>query len=135
MTLYSAQDRFCNDQAITATAKSEDVIFAGPGDDGSGEKMDIDVIVTEAFNNLTSLQVQLRTDDNSGMSSPTVLYETAAIPLASLVVGYKFAIKGIPPGCEDYLDLNFIVVGTAPTTGKIYAAKTPYSADNSPSFS
>lgn len=134
MGIYDKQAEFCEDQAITASARSENVIFVGPGDYGSGEQSVIDVFVTEDFDNLTSLNVKLETDDDEAFGSPTELYNTGEVLLADLVAGYKFKIKGIPPGCEDWLALYFTVTGTAPTAGKITAGITPVSQDNDPSF-
>jgi hypothetical protein len=134
MTLYDKRNTLSDDQAITASARSENVLYVGPGDFGGGNKMDLDVIVTEAFDNLTSLNVKLETDDDEGFGSPKALYDTGEVVLADLVIGYKFTIKAIPPGCEDYLALYYTVTGTNPTVGKIFASLTPHSQDNNPSF-
>lgn len=134
MGIYDKQTRFSNNQAITANAISENVIKVGPGDFGQGNDLFIDVFVTEAFNNLTSLEVDLRTDDDEAFGSHKVLYSTGAIVLADLVAGYKFTIRNIPPGCEDYLALYYTVVGTAPTTGKIFASMTDTTQEDELSY-
>ena len=105
------------------TVESTNKMKVGPGDFGQGNDMLLDVIVTEAFTNIVSLQVQLQTDDDVDFGSPTVLYETPAIVLADLVASYKFAMKAIPPNCEDYLRLAYVLVGgTDPDAGQIFAA-------------
>ena len=134
MTLYDAQETFSEGQAVTASAASDNIVKVGPGDFGQGNKNDIDVIVTEAFDNLTSLQVSLQTDSDEAFSSPTTLYSTDAIPLADLAVGYKFKMAGFPPGCEEYVRLYYTVDGTAPTVGQVDAAPTPWSQESNPSY-
>lgn len=124
-------------QAVTADAGSTNVIdFLAQGtpqgwisafgrDMGDGY-MEIPLLVevTEAFNNLTSLQVSVQTDDNASFSSATTTVLSPAVVLASLVVGYKFnAIARVPKNTtEQYFRLYYDVTGTAPTTGKIFAA-------------
>lgn len=134
MGIYDAQNTFSDDQAVTASARSTNILKVGPGDFGQGENILLDCIVTEAFDNLTSLEAKLETDDDVAFGSPKELYSTGAILLADLVVGYKFKIKAIPPGCEDYLALYYTVVGTAPSVGKIFASLTPDTQDSDPSF-
>jgi len=134
MGIYDKQNILSDKQAITASARSENVLKIGPGDFGQGNKLDLDVIVTEAFNTLTSLNVKVETDDDVAFGSPKELYNTGEVLLADLIVGYKFTIKGIPHGCEDYLALYYTVTGTDPTTGKIFAAPTPDTQDSDPSF-
>lgn len=124
-------------QAVTADAGSTNVIdFGAQGtpqgwisaygrDLGDGfVEIPLLVEVTEAFNNLTSLQVSAQTDDNSAFSSATTIVLSPAVVLASLVVGYKFnAIARIPKNSsEQFFRLFYDVTGTAPTTGKIFAA-------------
>ncbi len=125
-------------QAITATAASTNLwntqaqgtpygwISAYGRDQGEGY-MDIPLLieVTEAFNTLTSLTVSVETDDNAAFSSATTIYTGQAIVLASLVVGYKFALADVPKGqLEQYVRLKYTVAGTNPTLGKIFAAVT-----------
>jgi hypothetical protein len=123
-------------QAVTADAGSTNVwnlqaqgtpygwISAYGRDAGEGfAEIPLLIEVTEAFNNLTTLQVLVQTDDNAAFSSATTIGQTAAIPLASLVAGYKFSIQRMPKGVtEQYVRLYYDVTGTAPSTGKIFAA-------------
>ena len=134
MSLYDKQNTLSDNQAITASARSENVLKVGPGDFGQGEMINLDVIVTEDFDALTSLNVKLETDNDSGFGSAKELYNTGEVVLADLVVGYKFKIKAIPAGCEDYLALFYTVTGSNPTVGKLFASLTPYTEDNDPSF-
>lgn len=131
--IFSAQQLFSNDQAITATAVSTNVIDLGEKgtpygaaapfnrDIGKGTKIPISVQVTEAFNTLTSLTVTVETSDNSNMTSSTVL-SSQTILLAALTVGKQLNVDVVPNGATGrYLGLRYTVAGTAPTLGKIHA--------------
>jgi hypothetical protein len=123
-------------QAITADAGSTNVIDLGaPGtayghasalafDIGKGTDIEIIVHVTEAFNNLTSLQVQIQVDDNAAFSSAAVVAMGPVVLLASLTLGARLSFPAkIPEGTnERYLRLYYDITGTAPTTGKLLAA-------------
>lgn len=121
-------------QAITATAPSTNYIDLGPTgkvvggsanlarDIGKGQPLPIRVQVTEAFNNLTSLDIDLQVDDNTSFSTPRSV-QKATVALADLVAGRVNAFDYVPAGTnERYLRLNYTVTGTAPTTGKVTAA-------------
>lgn len=134
MSIFDITNLFCEDQAVTADAASTNIIDLGATgtpfgasaalvrDIGKGCKVPLSINVTEAFNNLTSLAVQLQVDDNSGFASPrTVCERTYA--LADLTAGKQLPFPDdIPEGVnERYMRLYFDVTGTAPTTGKITA--------------
>lgn len=119
-------------QAITATADSTNVIDLGaPGtpygapaaveqDIGKGNRIDFAVNVTQAFNNLTSLNISLQTSPDN--SSYTEIANHTYL-LAQLGVGQLPFPAQIPIGVNArYMKLVYTVVGTAPTTGKIFAA-------------
>jgi hypothetical protein len=141
MTIYDKQNLFCDDQDFGAESTGSNVystnnLQVSPGDFGQGENILLDVIVTEAFTNIVSLQVALVTDSVLPIDdSSIVLYETPVVLLADLVVGYKFAMKSIPPGCLKHIALKFVLAGgTNPDAGKIYAGLTPDTQDSDPSF-
>lgn len=122
----------CSDQqAITATAVSTNVIDLGPirssltRDIGQGEDIPFLIQVTEDFNNLTSLKVEVQTSNDEAFGSGvTTIFEKTA-PLALLKRGYKFNNDDIEPGVLGrYLRVNYTVTGTAPSTGKITAGVT-----------
>ena len=117
-----------DDQAVTATAASTDVIDLGganSGDMAPGEPLNLFCQVSEAdFAGGTSIAVSVRTDTVANMASPTVLFSTPAIPVASLVAGYKFALGSLPEGAERYLDFNYTVVGTM-SAGKLTGGIAP----------
>lgn len=141
--IISNQLVFSNNQAITATAASTDVIdllaagivygdvAALPHDRMRIKRIPLLFTVTEAFNTLTSLAVAIQTDDNSGFSSATTVF-THSFTLAQLVVGARLPIPVLPDGIrEQYMRMNYTVTGTNPTLGKVFAALVP-SIQNNP---
>jgi hypothetical protein len=119
-------------QAITATAPSADTIDLGPlggvpnanlvQNIGIGEPSYLVIRVGQVFNTLTSLTVDVQTDDAIGFGSPIVLATTGAIPLAQLTANTVVRIIPLPPAnYERYIRLNYTVTGTNPTTGTIDA--------------
>jgi hypothetical protein len=126
---------FSDGQAITADASSANIIDLGAAgtayghssavrrDIGIGTEIPVFISVTETFDNLTSMTVSLQVDDDAAFGSPTTIATSAAIPLATLVAGYKFTWPAeLPEGVnERYVRLYYDVTGTAPTTGKVFA--------------
>jgi hypothetical protein len=135
MGIFSRQDMFSIDQAITADAVSDYWIDLGaPGrvvlaaadltrDIGPGLVIPIVIICTEVFATIVDLTVTLQVDDNSSFSSPKTVASTGAIARASMVAGYVFPGLMYMPGKgvdERYMRLNYDV-NTSATTGKITA--------------
>ena len=134
--ILSAESLLSDDQAITATALSTNVIDLGaPGtpygaaaalnqDQGKGTVVPILIQVTEAFNNLTSLTITLEVDDNSSISSGKVV-NTQTILQADLLIGKTVFMQHLTNGVDErYLAVRYTVTGTPPTTGKITAGIT-----------
>lgn len=132
--LLDAQALFSDDQAITASAASTNYMDLGAPktaplapaalvrDIGGSNDMEILIQVTADFATLTSLTVAVQTDDNTSFSSATTVHQTAAIPAASLLEGYKFKISNVPIGTsERYLRLYYTVAGSNATAGTITA--------------
>jgi hypothetical protein len=92
---------FSDAQAITATAASTNAYDFGavgiiPYGNiqlrrrlGKAGEVPLLIQVVEAFNNLTSLQVDIETDDNSAFSSPKVV-QSQVVLLADLIAGFIF---------------------------------------------
>ena len=132
MAIMSAEELFSDGQAITATAASTNVIdFGSPGtwvhsdyaitDDKGVSMICLGIQVTEAFDNLTSLDIAIQKDDNAAFGSATTVY-TENILLAALVAGKKTAVRTIPFSADEpYLRVYYTVNGSAPTAGKITA--------------
>lgn len=132
--ILSAQQIFSDDQAITATAVSTNVIDLGAAgtpydaaaalnqDIGKGTKVPILIQVTEDFNTLTSLTIAIETGATTSLGT-VVLSKT--VLLAALVEGYQFPVNVLPDEIDKrYLGVRYTVAGTAPTTGKITAGIT-----------
>lgn len=125
-----------NNQAITATAASTNIIDVGAAgtafgaaaalarDIGKASEIPLYLSITEAFNNLTSLTVSLQSDDSAafGTANNTVGERTYA--LSELTLGARLPFPAeIPEGTAGrYLRLNYTVTGVAPTTGKVFAS-------------
>src|SRR5690606_41418875 len=106
--IFSAQQLFSDDQPITSTAVSENVIDLGATgtvhnapsdlkrDLGKGTPIPIQILVTEDFATLTSLTVSVQTDDDQNFGSATTVATSPAVPVADLDEGYKFPISLVP---------------------------------------
>lgn len=114
-------------QAITATAPSTNVLDLGVARDiGAGGAPDlmVNIEVTQAFNNLTSLQVSVQGSSDNATWNDIVM--SGAMLLANLVAGARILRINFPAwGLNQtgkpprYIRFNYTVVGTAPTTGLI----------------
>lgn len=127
---------FSEAQAITATAISTNVLqfpalkiapyeaAAIARNLGAGNEIPLLIQVVQSFNTLTSLTITLETADNAALSTNAVVLATSgAIPLASLVAGFRPNFRHMPEGTvKEFLGLRFTVAGTAPTLGQITAA-------------
>lgn len=121
---------FSDTQAVTATAVSTNVVDLGPlsvgntiRDIGAGEELQlfVQVIATATAAGAATLTVELISDDNAAMSSPTVVFAAAAIPVATLVAGYAPRF-GVPPAnYERYLALRY-TIATGPLTAGTFTA-------------
>jgi hypothetical protein len=121
MSVLDRQVLFSNDQVITASTASTDIIDLGSTRDvGAGEMSTVLILVTQAFDNLTSLTVALQTLATENFASPVQL-TAATLPLADLFAGARFPITMVPRGVLRYLRLYFTVTGSAPTVGRITA--------------
>lgn len=93
-------------------------------DPGRGGGAPLLIQVVEDFLGGTTVQVQFVNDDDPEMGTPTVIAETAAIPVAQLKAGYQFALDRIPAGTRKrYAALRYVLVGNF-TAGKITAGVT-----------
>lgn len=118
--IFDKENLFSEDQAITVTANSTNVIDLGLTEMGEGEPIQIIVQVTTAFAGGTNMVVTLTTDDNAAMASETTLLASGTIITATLVQGYRFKFSVLPEDCERYLRLTFTVTGTM-SAGAVFA--------------
>ncbi|MFD2205509.1 Bbp16 family capsid cement protein [Kiloniella antarctica] len=132
--IHSKQLTFSDQQAITGTASSTNILDLGttdtvvgasvalPSNPGDGTAVPLNVQVTEAFNNLTSLKIAIEVDDNSGFSSAREVL-SQSIVRADLVAGKQTSFHILPKGLDErYMRLRYTVSGTNPSAGKISAA-------------
>ena len=127
---------FSDKQAITATANSTNVIdLTAPGipagslvalrrDIGDNAcDTPIAVTVAEAFNNLTSLKITLQVATDAAFTTPVEVASRTYL-LAELTLGANLSFPAeFPMGTNlEFVRISYTVTGTAPTTGKIFAA-------------
>lgn len=116
--IFDAANIFSYQQAVTATAASQNVIKVAENL-GVGEPVFASVHVVEPFVGLTSLNVELQSGD-SDQGPFTVIAQTGVVPLAELQNGKVMRFGSVPQRTGEYLRLNYVVAGTA-TAGKITA--------------
>jgi len=121
--ILDKENLFSDDQAITGTANSTNVIDLGVVRDiGKGVPVPVLIQVTESFNGADTISAQVQTDDNESFSSATTLATSGNVAIADLVAGYQFPIQYMPTGTERYLRIVYTFTGaTAPTQGKVTA--------------
>jgi hypothetical protein len=139
--IFSKEDLFSNQQAVTASAASTNVIDLGATgipygnaealkrDIGKGNKVPLRVQVTEDFATLTSLTITVQTSDDAAFGSGVITHATTgAVAAADLVAGWSWGHDVIPyaqaAGMGRYMRLNYTVTGTAATAGKVTAGVT-----------
>lgn len=132
--IHDALGLFSDAQAITAQAvstSSVDLIKTGI-DLGVGENLYVHVNVDTAFTDGSSdstLTVELVTDDNASLSSPTVVQTLGTFPALS-AIGARIAARIQPLlTLERYIGLRFTPNNGNLTTGAVTAFLTMGSID------
>lgn len=128
--LMDAQNLFSNAQAITATAKSTDTVDLGPrshaaNSQGQEDRLEILLNINTTFTaaGAATLTVQLRSSQNSDMSSPVVHDVSDALTVAELVAGSRVRFRPrIPLEAGRYFDLNYVVATGPMTAGALTAS-------------
>lgn len=122
-------------QAVTVTAISTNVIqwpangivigeaAAVARNLGPGNELPIHIQVTEAFATATSVTFTLESSAAAGLTSPVVHWTSIAIPIATLIAGYRIPVRIMPDGTMlQFLGMRYTIGGVAATAGKITAA-------------
>ena len=114
--ILDKENIFSDDQAITVTANSTNIIDLG-NDDAlvvtSNEKFtNLFCQVCTTFAGGTSVAVTVTASNSSTFSSETTIASSGAIGTSSLVAGYKFPIQLPKMIAEQYLRATYTVVGT-----------------------
>lgn len=131
--MFDAQALFSDNQAITATAASDNFINLGnpatpplspaalKRDIGGGNNMPLAIMVTEDFAGLKRLKVDVQIADNDAFTGAVVAGSTGELAVASLTKGAVLPLSNVPIGTDKrYVRLVYTVSGTA-TAGKIMA--------------
>lgn len=121
--ILDEQNLFSDNQAITATAASTNVLNFGKREIAFGTPVELFVQITEDFNNLTSLKIAVQTSATENFSTAVDLIDQTIL-LANLKKGTVSSLKFLPKGNLGYMRLYYTVTGTAPSTGKILAGVT-----------
>ena len=110
---------FCEEQTVTASAVSQNVINAGE-DCGSGSSVKLKVMVDgEDFAGLTSLRVGVQASSTDDFGFYDTLFESGSIAVADLKQGYSFPLPALPVKHKAYLRLSFTVTGTNASAGRL----------------
>ena len=118
---------FSDAQAVTATAISANVADLYPlgnqtvtnltRDIGTGEDIYLVVQPATTMTGAGTLTISLESDDNVGLTSATVHFQSSAIPVATLTAGYQAVKIKLPAGAyERYLGVRYTIAG-GPFTG------------------
>lgn len=120
-TTLDALNLFSNDQAVTDTAVSTNIVDQGDGKYDGSDRV-VGIFITETFTVLTSLTIALHHDAVEAFSTNGVVFTLPAITLASggLAAGKYYEIP-IPVQALRYLRMTYTVTGTTAGAGKITA--------------
>lgn len=131
--IFNIQELLSDAQAITASAVSTNTIDLGATgkvlggtvnlkrDIGPGEEIPFRVQFVENFNNITSIQIDLQVAIDVAFTTPKTV-QSVVVPLAGAVAGRVLRYDYVPAGTDmRYARMNYTLVGTAPTTGKVTA--------------
>lgn len=114
---------FSDQQAITASAVSTNVLYIGKREISFGNELNMSVRVGATFATCTSLQVVVQTSVDEAFTTPVALATSQVVPVASLVKGFVFPdLRVVPKGNLGYLRLSYVVAGSNATAGTINAA-------------
>ena len=143
--LLDKQNQFSADTGDNPTALgstvSANIIDLGIARDIGGAVTDQLMLLCQVATAFTSggsatLQVQFQTAPDNGSGLPgawSTLAQSDAIPVASLVQGYKFLPGEVPGGTLRFIRLNY-VIATAVMTGGVLKASLVPSLDLQPAY-
>ena len=117
----------------TGGTASTNIIDLGVARDIGGAVTDQLMLLCQVATAFTSggsgtLQVQFQTAPDNGSGAPgawVTLSQSDAVPVASLVQGYKFLQGELPGPTQRFLRLNYVVGTAAMTAGTLKAALVP----------
>lgn len=131
--IFDKTVQFSDKQAVTATVASTNALDLGAmgrvfgaaadlaQDSFKSARVPLLIQVTEAFNNLTSLKIDIELDSTDTFT-PDKTITIGTFLLAELKAGFQVPWTLLPQGVSlRYAQIKYTVTGTAPTTGKISA--------------
>ena len=126
MGFVDYQNLYSSDQAVTATAASENIIDHGA--DSSriadyrelGKSSEVVAFVTTDFATCDGITIAFQSCAESTFASPTV-HKEVLVALADLVAGTPIEIGEIPNNTLQYSRLYYTISGDNATAGKIHA--------------
>ena len=132
--ILDKENLFAQDQAVTATAMSDNIVDLGPGDAGPSERISLFVNAGKAFTGGGELTAEILTSDelNGGGADLDNPETVAAYPVAGdvLAAGGKLISARLPHGMKRYARINFEVVGSladgALTAGLVWDSQASY---------
>lgn len=135
--IFSAQQLFSDDQAVTVSADSSNVIDLGvPGtpfdaaatlnqDIGKGNPVPLLAQVTTAFTAAGAATLTINVSTGPTTTLGTTIASVGPIAVADLVAGYQAAIQTLPNKIvERYLGVEYVVATGPMTAGNITAGIT-----------
>jgi hypothetical protein len=125
----------------TGSTASTNIVDLGVARDIGGAVTDRLMLLAQVTTAFTSggsatMAVQFQTAPDNGSGAPgawATLAQSDAIPVASLVQGYKFLPGELPGGTQRFVRLNYVIATAAMTGGVIKAGLVP-SLDVSPVY-
>jgi len=135
--LIDKQNQFSADAGDSPTATgstaSTNIIDLGIARDIGGAVTDQLMLLCEVVTAFTSggsatLQVQFQTAPDNGSGAPgswSILSQSDAVAVASLVQGYKFLAGELPGGTQRFIRLNYAIGTAVMTAGTLKAALVP----------
>jgi hypothetical protein len=121
------QTLLSNAQPITlaSTISTDTYDQQGARNSGAGEPVFFEVRCVQAFNLLTSLDVQLISTTDAANTAGIVVHATQNFPLAQLTANTILWRSLLPPvRAGQYYAFRYLANGTVPTTGSIDALMT-----------
>ena len=135
--IFSAEQLFSDNQAVTASALSTNVIDLGVAgtpygaaaplnqDQGKGCPVWIRIQVTNTFASLTDITFTIEVADNAAISTNAKVIASETHVLADLVAGRTTYLQYLPNGADQrYLAVRYTVGGSNGTLGTITSGIT-----------
>lgn len=107
--MFDSENMWSDGQALTATAVSDNTIFVGRGDAGSGTAKAVEIDSTPATGG-GSIVVDVQTADTD--AGPFDVVASIPVSAEALAIGGAVKVFHLPTGLKDYVQLNYNVTGT-----------------------